>query len=193
MRMPAARVLMALLCLAAYSIAGMGLSPAPGWVGHRAGRMAASIAGDRFPCENAACGCSSARECWTTCLCHTLGERVQWAQANHVAIPSYVRVPSDLRAQAQTADLSRSACPLCSHENTARPAPSQPEHRGKLCLSALGCKGQVPMVAVSTWIPIPHNPPVEVAAPASCGVAAAARFDPPGEPAIEVPAPPPRI
>ncbi|MGL4462441.1 MAG: hypothetical protein ACRC1K_09810 [Planctomycetia bacterium] len=43
-----------------------------------------------FPCMRRACGCQDARQCWTSCCCTTLTERLAWAAANNVAVPTYV-------------------------------------------------------------------------------------------------------
>lgn len=41
-----------------------------------------------FPCENCACSCSSAAECWTSCCCFTVVERLEWAKRRQVSVPA---------------------------------------------------------------------------------------------------------
>ena len=45
----------------------------------------------RYPCEDSACGCASADRCWKSCCCHSLEEKVAWANENGVVIPEFVR------------------------------------------------------------------------------------------------------
>ena len=45
--------------------------------------------GERFPCEASSCGCDSAERCWRGCCCHTLDERLEWAQRNGVRPPEF--------------------------------------------------------------------------------------------------------
>jgi hypothetical protein len=41
-----------------------------------------------FPCQDHACGCVSARHCWSgDCCCMTLEEKLAWARANRVSTP----------------------------------------------------------------------------------------------------------
>lgn len=49
--------------------------------------------GQPFPCQQSQCGCSTAVQCWTSCCCTTLEQRVRWALENDVEIPSYAVLP----------------------------------------------------------------------------------------------------
>lgn len=42
--------------------------------------------GQAFPCAGGMCGCS-AKHCWSSCCCHTLAERLDWARKNNVRPP----------------------------------------------------------------------------------------------------------
>ena len=42
----------------------------------------------RFPCEGASCGCASASQCWKSCCCSTLEEKIAWARKHGVAVPA---------------------------------------------------------------------------------------------------------
>ncbi len=44
----------------------------------------------RYPCENSACGCKSADQCWRSCCCHTLEEKLAWAAEHQIQVPDYV-------------------------------------------------------------------------------------------------------
>lgn len=45
-----------------------------------------------FPCQDHACGCGSAAQCWDDCCCFTLAERVAWARKNNVELPAAVQL-----------------------------------------------------------------------------------------------------
>src|SRR5437016_3053981 len=45
-----------------------------------------------FPCQDHACGCRTAEQCWRHCCCFTPEEKWLWAQAHHVEPPSYAEV-----------------------------------------------------------------------------------------------------
>jgi hypothetical protein len=67
--------------------------PAPGGNGKDLSRP--------FPCMNCQCGCRSADECWHSCCCFTLVQRIAWAKENHVQPPEYALV----QARAQGIDV----------------------------------------------------------------------------------------
>jgi hypothetical protein len=48
---------------------------------------------DPFPCQENACGCQTARQCWTSCQCFSPAERVRWAVRRGVPIPDYAILP----------------------------------------------------------------------------------------------------
>ncbi|MCA9237178.1 MAG: hypothetical protein KDA44_17010 [Planctomycetales bacterium] len=62
-------------------------------------RAAPGAAGERFPCENCPCGCGTAEHCWQDCCCHTLPERLAWAEREGV------RPPDSALAEARAAGL----------------------------------------------------------------------------------------
>jgi hypothetical protein len=82
---PLRRRLPAVLALVAYLAAALGMPlPTPA---HR----------DRsqpFPCQNHACGCQTAEQCWRHCCCFTSEEHWAWARANHVEPPTYAEKPT---------------------------------------------------------------------------------------------------
>jgi hypothetical protein len=46
-----------------------------------------------FPCQDHACGCRTAEQCWTSCCCFTPEERWAWADAHNVQPPAYAEKP----------------------------------------------------------------------------------------------------
>jgi len=40
-----------------------------------------------YPCQHHACGCRSAKECWTRCGCFSREQKLAWARANGVTPP----------------------------------------------------------------------------------------------------------
>jgi hypothetical protein len=79
------RRLCAGLTLAAYLAAALGV-PLPA-----SGRPKDSHT--PFPCQNHACGCVTAEQCWTSCCCFTPEQRWAWALAHHVQPPAYAERP----------------------------------------------------------------------------------------------------
>lgn len=75
-----------LLLLGVYFVATFGILPSPEDIAKWIGRHA----GERYPCENCTCGCSSAEECWTHCCCHSARERLAWAIEQGVMPPPIV-------------------------------------------------------------------------------------------------------
>lgn len=66
-----------------------------------------SSALERFPCERHRCGCQSAAQCWRSCCCKTMSEKLAWAKQNSVQPPNFVEVA----AAQQSLELpSRSCC-----------------------------------------------------------------------------------
>ncbi|MFO0789484.1 MAG: hypothetical protein U0805_08500 [Pirellulales bacterium] len=65
--------------------------------------VGASKSGELFPCADCACGCATAEQCWRSCCCHTLAERIAWAHEHNVRPPDYAL------AAARTAGLNLAA------------------------------------------------------------------------------------
>jgi hypothetical protein len=68
-----------------------------------------------FPCQEHACGCQSAEECWSSCCCFSPEERWAWAEAHHVVPPDYAERPA-----AKASDSVR----LCDREEEHDEAPA---------------------------------------------------------------------
>lgn len=83
-----------------------------------------------FPCMHRACGCASAKECWTSCCCTTKEERVAFAR-KHLGY-----IPQELAEAKEKAACTQHSC--CSKK---APAKSK-SHSSVVILSAvLECKG----------------------------------------------------
>ena len=54
--------------------------------GAAAKRLAAKDRSVPFPCMDRPCGCVTAKQCFTTCCCHTPAETLAWAEANRVSV-----------------------------------------------------------------------------------------------------------
>lgn len=65
-----------------------------------------SKSGELFPCASSGCGCGSAEQCWRGCCCHTLAERLAWAQKHGVKPPAFAL------AEAKRAGLDASGQPI---------------------------------------------------------------------------------
>jgi len=115
-----------------------------------------------FPCQDHACGCLSAEQCWRHCCCFTAAERWAWAKAHHIEPPAYAERPADKENDPVT-----SACPCHArrpHEHDDSQGKSQPSVRWVLGFSALQCSGltsswtgfgtAAPPPPVTSWRPV---------------------------------------
>jgi len=120
----------AIVALAAYAVAWVGVLPTPEWLGITATKITA----DSYPCQGGSCACSSAATCWTTCSCQTMREKVRWARRMGAPIPSHV----DL---AGLDDRPEPACPLCvGHDSDSRTATTEDDEQpARPIVSPIGC------------------------------------------------------
>jgi hypothetical protein len=51
---------------------------------------AAISGGKPFPCQHHHCGCKSADQCWRSCCCMSMQEKLVWARENGVEPPDFV-------------------------------------------------------------------------------------------------------
>ena len=115
-----------------------------------------------FPCQDHACGCPSAEQCWRHCCCFSAAERWAWAKAHHVEPPAYAEQPADH-------DKNHESLASCCHNHqpdmaSDAGAKSQSSVRWVLGLSALHCGGPTtswlssgalaPPPPVASWSPI---------------------------------------
>lgn len=105
--------------------------------------------GERFPCENCPCGCSTAEFCWDQCCCHSDSEKIQWAKANAVTPPKFLidRVAACKIPQAQETDrcgdapAERSCCCCKAKPETKKPAAQPATTSVVLFWKAAQCRG----------------------------------------------------
>jgi len=112
---PLRRRLPAVFALLAYLTAALGM-PLP--------NLAHKDRSQLFPCQNHACGCQSAEQCWRHCCCFTPEEHWAWARANHVEPPAYAEKPAPekptgwnaprLRDQAEGKTTPSRGCARCA-------------------------------------------------------------------------------
>jgi hypothetical protein len=123
-----------------------------------------------FPCQEHACGCATAEDCWRHCCCFTAEERWTWARDHEVQPPEYAERPAAkswatvrLRDQTEDRQESHAACAHCQTSppqaaccessgitSCCRTEPNAQEHRpvdassrsrGPALLSAWRCQG----------------------------------------------------
>ena len=78
------------LAIIGYALVASGL-PLPLGIGAPAAsdsatakRLAGKDRSKPFPCMDKACGCATAKQCFTSCCCNTPAETLAWARAHHV-------------------------------------------------------------------------------------------------------------
>jgi hypothetical protein len=53
------------------------------------GKPILSKSNELFPCAGSSCGCRTAHQCWHSCCCTTLAERLAWAKRHGVRPPAF--------------------------------------------------------------------------------------------------------
>jgi hypothetical protein len=82
-------------------------------------RAGSADASTPFPCQHHHCGCHSAQQCWQSCCCFSLQERVAWARKHNVAVPANVQLASAADRDehvAATDHEEKSCCKKHDHE-----------------------------------------------------------------------------
>lgn len=106
-----------------------------------------------FPCQGGHCGCSSAAQCWQSCCCTSVAERLAWAAANDVTPPPFL---FELLAVSEGRQVANRSATCCSHhdlqiahvESCAIDRDREPQTRIVL-LSDLGrCRGSSRYLAI---------------------------------------------
>lgn len=142
-----------------------------------------------FPCQDDACGCRSAQQCWTSCCCYSEQERLAWARSYDVDVPASVRSVAD----------DRPSVPACCAGHKATCETPQPIERESeptpigyvLTSSVMKCGGQS-----ASWGGLPWA--VIAVAPVSTKSVDPAQFSRPVSDrlpsfAVVPPTPPPRL
>jgi|GEM_PF-1634295 len=78
-----------------------------------------------YPCQYSRCGCTSAEQCWRSCCCHTLEERVAWARAHGVTPPDFVLKQLKERRLLAVASAPKKPCCQHHHDKNHKNASSQ--------------------------------------------------------------------
>ncbi|MCC6508625.1 MAG: hypothetical protein IT423_05940 [Pirellulaceae bacterium] len=121
-----------------------------------------------FPCQSRACGCKSARQCWTKCCCHTPSQRKAWAQKNGVTPPDYAividEVSKDSGPKGHGSQVPRACClkkspAACDAKTKAElppddhslPSAGASKRKWVLSWSALGCQGRSTDFTLLPW------------------------------------------
>jgi hypothetical protein len=71
-----------------------------------------------FPCQDHACGCASAEQCWRSCCCFTNQQKLAWAADHDVQPPEYVYVAAarELSAAPVSACCQQTRKVCCGHD-----------------------------------------------------------------------------
>lgn len=85
-----------------------------------------TLAAGPFPCQFHGCGCRSADQCWRSCCCYSVEEKLAWAHRHGVTPPDFV-------AEAVPAG----DCCSASQTTTREPALSDRSHRRNCCSTEL--------------------------------------------------------
>ena len=104
-----------------------------------------------FPCQNTACGCRTAEQCWTSCCCNSPEQRLAWAKRNGVEPPSYAVLAT---SKSETGK-SRACCSNCKQSATAKAAVPE-KHKSKRLEFLIGalvlkCHGQSGDLSSMPW------------------------------------------
>ncbi|MDA1048971.1 MAG: hypothetical protein O3C40_00625 [Planctomycetota bacterium] len=67
-----------------------------------------------FPCQGGRCGCSSAAQCWQSCCCTSVAQRLAWAKVNDVTPPAFL---IELLATSPDRPLVKEPKLCCRHES----------------------------------------------------------------------------
>lgn len=174
------RRMLVIVLAAAYAIqaAGVGL--------RIPGRHLSRASNARFPCEHSTCGCADAEQCWRSCCCSTLTQRLAWAEREGVTPPAFVgRLISVERQRLSATSVSKPSVLVeqCTHCKPAdvlieKPCDGRVETCGESScdisaelkglhgsggtslVRTLDCQGQAAMA----WASVPPTPPMHTLA-----------------------------
>jgi hypothetical protein len=87
--------------------------------------------GKPFPCMDRPCGCMNADQCWHSCCCFTMREKLAWAAAHGVEAPEFVREAA-AKEVAETAAChhhdvcsEQGGCCACCRDHEAKAEPTE--------------------------------------------------------------------
>lgn len=172
----------ALVMAGVYLLGGLSLIPSPRLLLKVVSSAESQLTGaEPYPCQHCPCGCLTAEQCWSSCCCHTVEERLAFARKHGL----WHRVRE---LEGAASDRSAGHEPL----HSCLTAVNEPPPTINL-MSALGCKGlrlmllfaAPPVLAFGMPAPVPT---LEASHPLlSVRVERMLTIEPP-----DVPSPPPR-
>jgi hypothetical protein len=98
------------------------------------GRRSAQ-SGEVYPCMAGGCGCKSADQCWRSCCCHSLAERLAWARARGIDPPAFALA----QARAMGLHLASIGKPS-SADNRTQSCCTRHKQSSRACASAARCE-----------------------------------------------------
>jgi len=122
-----------------------------------------------FPCQNCRCGCSSAEQCWTSCCCYSLRERIAWAKKNKVTPPAFVAYLVEFDPELGTESSKKppttasitekvrgggschSSMKTCCNKSKATSHAKARSSRNVIRILALKCQGRVSLYSMLPW------------------------------------------
>ncbi|MBS0190715.1 MAG: hypothetical protein U0573_02335 [Phycisphaerales bacterium] len=189
-----------------YVVVSIGFVPTPWVLAQWCGGVLTGL--ERYPCEDHACGCASAAECWAHCCCHTPRQRLAWAIRHGVRPPVGVSFSEeDWIAAANDVRAGSAECSVCVEgikskldqgirtEGPATEAGAGCEAQrpaAGLSMSALACKGIKQVLAMSLPPFSPMRAEERLAPPARVDAGAIAKESRPASRTLEALEPPPR-
>jgi hypothetical protein len=143
------------------------------------------ISSQPFPCQDHACGCQTAEQCWSHCCCFSVEERWAWARVHNVEPPVYAERPADNSAaqgwntaKLRECDDTIAKCCCCAHKSAATAkgdcAPVGMSVKWVTAITAWGCRGYstlwlsagavLPVPPLAAWSP-DNTPPSRICLP----------------------------
>jgi hypothetical protein len=113
-----------------------------------------------FPCMNRPCGCLNADQCWHSCCCFTMREKLAWAEANGVEPPAFVREAAAREALADSSTPPNDHCVSCEDKYCCCCCKSQSSHDEKQNCCNKNCEKHSSVSAVLSASKKPTNEPV---------------------------------
>ena len=197
---PFIRRSLAVITLAVFVVASMGVMPSPASLVRWFGGVAA-----RHPCEGHSCGCGTAHDCWTSCCCHTPEQRLAWAIREGVQPPAFVKyTQAQWIAAANAVKPGSASCGGCVAGVQAKLARGERScvdsctagaRKGSTVgtsITALGCKAQGTLLAFTVPFAMCAAPCIAVVALPRPAFERTAAWRLPTGPALDTNAPPPR-
>jgi len=110
--------------------------------------VVAAVLKDRsipFPCQDHPCGCRDAKQCWTTCGCMSMAEKLRWAESKGITPPSYV----DTKARAKPSCCASKVSICCSKTSSGcRDSGAQCRHNQRTPKQPMVFANDVPLQTV---------------------------------------------